>query len=139
MLQNIYKKIVWIEHWHHPQPYLLSSLRDVYKGFSKEMMICSKNRFRADTDLTQYLYRYWSLAQQNFTPTWHNDGIEDNIKSEKQLKYIFSEISHADKAVRFVCFNDAGGMSDEKYEKIKKLLIQYLNDIFAESASFENK
>lgn len=139
ILKNIYKKIIWFEHWHHPQPYLLSDLREVYRAFPKEMMICSKNRFRANTDLTQYLYRYWRLVQEDFAPSRHNDGLAENIKSEKQLKNIFLKMNCTTKPVRFACFNDAGGMSDKEYEKIKILLIEYLENIFSSPASFENK
>ena len=40
---------------------------------------CSSNKFRHNTDLTQYLYRYWRLAKGDFYPYKYDDGVETNI------------------------------------------------------------
>ncbi|OOF56605.1 Stealth CR1 domain-containing protein [Rodentibacter myodis] len=135
LLKKIYKKYFWFEHWHLPQPYLRKTLLEVKDKFYLNMQICSKNRFRADTDLTQYLYRYWHLAKGDFFPFKYNDGIEDNICSIDDLNNM---IKKCDKLQpNFVCFNDSPTLSDLDYEIIKNRITEYLDRRFPEKGSFE--
>jgi len=139
LLNNIYKKFLWLEHWHHPQPYLKSTLIDVYNEFKDEMMICSSNRFRANNDLTQYLYRYWRLARNDFYPYKHNDGYDADIVSYDYLKNAIEEIKE-NKNINFVCFNDQMfDANDEEFDRSKKLLVNYLDTIFQDKATFEKE
>lgn len=135
-LQRIFKRIIWIEHWHHPQPYLMTTLKDVYKAFPEDMMVCSRNKFRSNNDLTQYLYRYWHLAKNEYSPHQYNDGIAINISTEKQLKGVIALIKNND-SINFVCFNDSDDISNEEYIIIKDLLTDYLDENFNKPASFE--
>ncbi|OOF67554.1 stealth family protein [Rodentibacter caecimuris] len=135
LLSKLYHNFFWFEHWHLPQPYLKRTLLDVKKRYYKNMQICSKNRFRNNTDLTQYLYRYWHLAKGDFFPFKHNDGIEDNICSINDLNKM---IKKCDKLQpNFVCFNDSPTLSDLDYEIIKNKITEYLDRRFPEKGSFE--
>jgi hypothetical protein len=136
LLKNIYKKFLWIEHWHHPQPYLKNTLLDVYKEFEEDMMRCSSNRFRANNDLTQYLYRYWHLAKNNFYAYRHNDDYIANISSLNVLESMLKEID-TNNTINFVCFNDSPSLGDNEYEEIKGKLVEYLEGCFPAKASFE--
>jgi len=138
LLKNVYRKILWLEHWHHPQPYLLSTLRKVHKEFSKEMATCSKHKFRSDNDLLQYIYRYWQLASNNFTPRKYNDGYVLKIKDYKSLQNGLSYIAGKDK-LNFACFNDqvADKASQSDFQLIKQELTVYLENKFPEKSTFE--
>lgn len=133
-LQRYYQRFIWIEHWHHPKPYLMSTLHKVYNEFNHEMMSCSKNKFRASNDLTQYLYRYWDLASKNFTPYKYNDGFSTNITSVKKLKNIFTNITPS---INFICLNDSFKLKDSEFKEIQTLIVDFLEDEFNEPASFE--
>jgi len=136
LMKCFYKKFFWLEHWHHPQPYLKSTLMEAYSLFSQEMMNCSKNRFRADNDLTQYLYRYLHLVKGEFTPFYHKDGYVANIKSEIMLDGMIRAIE-SNENINFVCFNDDISLSDEEFGKVKTKLIDYLESKLFQKASFE--
>jgi hypothetical protein len=138
LLSNIYKKFVWIEHWHHPIPYLRSTLKDVYNEFEKEMMTCSSNKFRKNNDLTQYLYRYWQLASGNFYPYKHNDAIIANITSINILNDMLNVIEK-NEDINFVCFNDDLDLSDSEFLVVKNKLKSFLEKTFPNKASFEVK
>ncbi len=139
LLDKIYKKFIWLEHWHHPIPYLKRTLIDVYDEFKEEMMICSSNRFRANNDLTQYLYRYWQLANEKFYPFKHNDGYDADIVSFDYLKEALNKIEQ-NSHINFVCFNDQMHKADEKeFLESKTLLIKYLDNAFKQKASFEKE
>jgi len=136
ILDNIYKKFIWIEHWHHPQPYLKSTLQEVYSEFQNEMMECSKNKFRDNSDLNQYIYRYWELAKGNFYPYKYDDAIISNLASINVLDKLLEEIQ-TNKKINFVCFNDSTYLSDIEYDKVKFKLMDYLEKYFPDKASFE--
>ncbi|OBX06567.1 glycosyl transferase [Gallibacterium salpingitidis] len=137
IMKNIYRKAISLQHWHHPQPYLMSTLEAVYENFQKEISLASMNRFRDKSDLTQYIYRYWHLLNGEFYPMKYDDGIGDkNIAGLDDLTQIFKELEN-DKNLKFVCFNDSPELSDEDFYLVKKELITKLEDLFPEKASFE--
>ena len=135
LLKNFYKKYIWLEHWHHPQPYLKQTLNEVYSRFKKGMMESSKNRFRANNDLTQYLYRYWHLSTNSFSPYYHNDGFDANIHNMESLEKILNIIK-TNKTINFVGFNDHIKNFND-FEIIKQELINYLEFEFSVKAIFE--
>jgi hypothetical protein len=136
LLQNLYKKFIWIEHWHHPQAYLKSSLKEVYTEFKQEMMVCSANRFRASNDLTQYIYRYWQLAKSEFFPHKYDDAFSKNISSRKILQKALNKID-ASSNINFICFNDSQHLSDLEYAEVKRIMTGYLESKFLQKANFE--
>lgn len=137
MMHVLYKKFIWIEHWHHPHSYNMKTLRECFEKYEKEMMVSSQNRFRANNDLTQYLYRYWRLASQDFIPFKYNDGYVSRITSLNSLKSSIKYLSD-NKQYNFVCFNDnMTTVSNEEFDKTKSLVSNYLDDKFSEKAVFE--
>ena len=136
LLKNIYKDIFWIKHWHHPQPFLKQTIKDVFNKFKEEMLISSQNRFRDKSDLNQYIYRYWQFINGNFYPYKYNDAIISNLDSIKVLESLIKRID-SNKNINFVCFNDSVNLNDEDYEKVKKELLIYLETRFPQKASFE--
>ncbi len=136
LLRYVFKKLLWLNHWHHPQPYLKQILCDVYEAFSEEMTVSSQNRFRAENDLTQYLYRYWQLVTENFYPYKHNDGFVANVDSLAVLEGMIERLT-ADPHINFVCFNDSTGLTNEEFVKVKKRLTGFLETRFPYKASFE--
>jgi hypothetical protein len=135
LFSNVYKKILWLEHYHQPMAYLKKTLHDVHVEFSEEMMECSKNRFRANNDLTQYLYRYWQLAKGEFYPSKFNDHKYYKIESKDDIDQCLQEIDN----YTFVCPNDSVSeeVAEEEYLYIETKLIEKLNKILPKKASFE--
>jgi len=137
LLNNIYKKYVWLGHWHHPQPYLKKTLHEVYEAFEEEMMACSQNRFRSNNDLTQYIYRYWHLTKNEFSPCKCDDGYDANIVDETSLNQIIDHLKYR-KNIHFVGFNDHI-RNYREFENIKRKLRDFLETVFPDPASFEVK
>lgn len=138
LLNNIFKKFIWLEHWHHPQPFLKQTLHDVYDTFKPELTACSKNKFRDKSDLNQYIYRYWQFVKGHFYPYQHNDAIVSNLDSLAILDTLIMKIENQ-KNINFVCFNDSTKLSDEEYKKVKTKLTAYLESCFPTEANFEIK
>ena len=137
LLKFFYKKIFWIEHWHHPQPYLKKTFNEIHKAFEQELIICSKNKFRSNNDLTQYLYRYWHLLKKEFEPYYHNDSLIVRPSSLTNLKQSILKIEK-NNTINFICFNDqAANISDKEFNKLSHDLSEYLEKKFPVKASFE--
>ncbi|MHC5201490.1 Stealth CR1 domain-containing protein [Myroides sp. LJL119] len=133
LLKYVYSDYFWFEHWHHPQPYCRRTFTQVRSLFSEEMNISSKNKFRMNNDLTHYLNRYWHLVNNDFFPFFHNDGLEANISSIKQLKRLLNKVDN----YNFVCFNDSPALADKDFLDVKAELSDLLEKRFYEKASFE--
>ena len=136
LFQHFFKKLIWVNHWHHPQPLLKKTLQEVYSEFENEMMICSRNRFRSKSNLDQYIYRYWQLIHENFYPYKHNDGLISNLDSKYILQNMIQKLE-IDQTINFVCFNDSVHLSDTEYDAVKQKLTQFLEAHFPQKASFE--
>ena len=135
LMRHLYKKALWIGHWHHPQSYLKSTLQTVYAQFQQEIDKASANKFRQADDITQYIYRYWQLLSGNFYPGKFNDDLEKNVSSLSILNTMLQEVD--DKKPRFVCFNDSPTLSGLEYEVVKQTLLAFLEKKLPEKASFE--
>jgi hypothetical protein len=135
LLLNVYKKFLWLEHWHHPQPFLKDTLYSTYSDFSEEMMICSNNKFRDNSDLNQYLYRYYQLANGNFYPHKHDDGLYMKIENKEDMNKFMKQITN----YAFACPNDSvpDSVSIEEQRDIEDMLISKLEEIFSKKATFE--
>jgi len=137
LLAIFYKKLFWLQHWHHPQPYLMSNIKGVYSQYKNEMLACSSNRFRKNNDLTQYIYRYWHLIKYNFIPYQYDDGVVAKIESYNYLNNFLPKLKD-DKKIKFLCLNDQMEyISDDEFEKTKTLLTNYLEKYFPEKSKFE--
>ena len=135
LLDKVYKKFLWFEHWHHPQPYLKSTLASAREVFLKEMMTCSQNRFRHKSDLNQYLYRYLQLASGNFSPYKHDDGLYVKIENQKDMDAFVADMS----GYAFGCPNDSVSdkVSAEEQKYIMRTLVEKLEKLFPEKSSLE--
>ena len=135
-LKYWFKKLIWINHWHHPQALRKNTLQEVYNTFKTEMLYSSQNRFRSNSDLNQYMYRYWHLVHGEFHPYKHNDGFVSNIDSHETLNHMIEQL-HKTPHINFVCFNDSPELDDTQYETIKHTLQSFLEERFPQKASFE--
>ena len=132
-LLYLWRRYFFFCHWHHPQPYRMKTIKEVYSQFKESMMICSKNRFRSDNDLSQYLYRYYRLAKGDFFPYFHNDGYYLHIRSHHSLKEDLDAIEKENP--NFITVYDNYDSNEE--EKVLTLLTDILEKRFPKKAGFE--
>lgn len=138
LLKYFFKKIFWLEHWHHPQAYKKQTLVDVNNLYNEQMENCSSNRFRDNSDLTHYLYRYYHLSTGEFYPAKFNDGLVKNINSISTLNKILEELGKTNK-FNFVCFNDSDKLPESDFAYVKSLLNNFLEMKFPLKSSFEKE
>ena len=138
MFNNVYKKIFWLEHWHHPRSLLLSNIKECYNEYESEIRQTSKNRFRCNEDLNPYIYRYWHLVKNDFYPYKHHDGYVCRITKFTDLEDGFKYLANDEMKNNFACLNDSmSTVSDEEFKRTKALAIEELDSIFPDKAKFE--
>lgn len=127
-------KVNWLEVYHHPQPHLKSTWLDTS---SENLNAAVKNtiytRFRSSTDISHYLFRYINIMNNRFYPMQFNDHCSAYIKNSKSFyenkEYFFSN--------SLFCICEDETMSDIEFDKLKRMLIDELDQIFPKKSSFE--
>jgi len=130
---NRFKEYSFFEHYHHPQPYLKSNLKGAFEEFKEEILNTSNKKFRSETDLTQYIYRYRHLVRGEFYPNYKKDFKTINLDSKKSVFQAIEDF----KKFRFICLNDNPGLLDENYKEIKKIILNGLEEFFSEKSRYE--
>jgi hypothetical protein len=137
LYEYILKKLLWIAHWHHPQPYLKSSMREAFETYKSEIIRATGYKFRNKKDLTHYFYRYWHLVSGKFEPYFHNDGYVATPNSVDELTDIINFIEN-NEHINFVCFNDQSvNMHSDEFIRFSSELIAFLEQTFPLKADFE--
>lgn len=90
---------------------------------------CS-HRFRNNSDVNQYIFRYWRLAEGKFVPgkplgKYMNIGDDDTA--------VFEAVKN--RACKLLCINDKESGSD--FEEVKSGLIRSFEEAFPEKTGFE--
>ena len=118
--------------WHNPQAYQKETWKQVHQALSHEVHITSNTKFRTETDMCQYVFRYWQLVTGNFYPKYRRGGYEKEI-TEKQIEEI-KKIFH-DRSCKMICLNDIDEECDFGELQIK--LLSEFEKKFPEKSAFE--
>lgn len=99
---------------HLPNAFLKSTFSDVWSKEPDMLDATCRSRFREDTNVSQYLMRYWQLASSNFYPlnVCKNTGCYD--LQESDFDNILGVINNQEKSV--IVLNDAA-VTDFEYKK----------------------
>ena len=115
---------------HLAVPYLKSTLKEVWNEEPEILEKTCSHRFRDNSDVNQYIFRYWQLASGNFVP--------DRLKGEYFLvgsdnRKILDYINNS--KGKMICINDNEFSGDFDSEKAK--INNALNKKFPDRSSFE--
>ena len=119
--------------YHIEQAFLKSTFIEVWE---KEGAYLANNcsRFRSDTSINQYIFRYWQLASNKFYP------------QKKSRKFFFLEEKHIIKDIEYTmmsencksfCLNDSVFCSEEDYIYLKDQLQRIFEKKFPHKSSYE--
>lgn len=122
---------------HQPQPFLKSTFQEVWEKEKEVLERTSATKFRACSDVNQYLFRYWQLVKGEFVPismkdTHYEEITIENIDSGKIDTIITSQ------KYSMVCLNDSEEMNDEKsFKKAKESIKKSFETILPQKSDFE--
>jgi len=117
---------------HGPSPFLKSTFERLWELEGDHFRELERNRFRADTDVNQYLFREWQKLSGNFCPgnvqrSFRYFEIADS--NEKALKAI------VDGRYDLICVNDTGLAQD--VERVREELRHAFEKRLPGKSSFE--
>ena len=110
--------------------YLKSTLDEVWLAEPNIMYETCKHHFRDNTDVNQYIFRFWQLASGKFHPyTLHGKYFKISNDNRKIIRFIQKHKG------RMICIND--DEFDGDFESVRNEINGVLNKIFPEKSCFE--
>lgn len=117
---------------HLPQPFLKQTFIDVWNKYGDELQNTMRSRFRATTDVNQYLFRYWQLCTNNFHPVNTKKlGLYSQL-SDNNYTSIVNTIKTTNKKI--IVLNDS---EIENFELIQSEVIKAFIEKLPNKSSFE--
>lgn len=118
---------------HLPQPFLKSTLNEVWNNEKEILEKTMSHKFRSTNDVNQWLFRFWALCKGEFVP-------QSPTKWKKYFSFEnpCSEICNAIKNQKYkeIVINDCGENSEEFASYMKKIAKAF-EEILLEKSSFE--
>lgn len=119
---------------HSAQSFLKSSFRKVWEHYPEYLDKHCQNKFRQDTDVNQWLVRYWQLAENNFSPY--------NMERRKLFRVMPENTAEIISAIEgqqydIVSVNDSPILSQNDFEIIKPKINNALDALLPNKSSFE--
>lgn len=134
-VKNLYMKPVKgfsaFDNPHLPLPFLKETFRSVWEKEEKILVETSSHRFRDNSDVNSWLFRYWQFTTGRFSQgngpkgRFFSIGKDDNLIEDALLN----------KRYKMVCLSDDDKNLD--FEEEKKKLESLFEMIFPEKSSFE--
>lgn len=126
-----WKGFTGIENPHVAQPYLKSTLQEVWDKEKDSMLDTAKNRFRTKEDYSLWVARYWNLMKNNYVLKSRKDELyyaigDDNSWLKDQLK---------NNKYKLICLNDSDSLKD--FEKTKEEMKNLFEELLPNKSSFE--
>ncbi len=133
-----YPEIIGFYNPHLPVPFLKDTLKEVWEQEKELLDRSSSYRFRSKEDVSQYLFRYWDLARNNFIPINPKKlGKEIDITTGN-LDEICATIIK--KRYPMLCLNDTVLTFDEAgFNDIKIKINQCFDTVFPNRSRFEKQ
>ena len=127
----LWKETTGFQNFHLPQPFLKSTLEEVWEKCPDILESTMRSRFRSENDVNQWLFRYWQLCKGSFSP----------INPQKDRKYFeldmsINEICSAIKKQKFkeIVLNDA---ECKDFDMRMKKIAEAFESILPEKSAFE--
>lgn len=118
---------------HLEQPMLKSVFQEVWEK-EPEVLDRSCSRFRSDTDLNQYVIRYWQFASNKFYPL-----RKSGIAYQRYNEEILADLQKVMLEERYntVCINDTTYCSEKDYLLASKIVRECFEKKFPNKSMFE--
>ncbi len=116
---------------HIPSSFLKSTYEEVWNKEEELLDSVSKNKFRTNSDVNQYLFKAWQYCTGKFIPRSLKFG--DNIPITNDNAKLISAIKG--NKYKVLCIND--GQNIEDFEKTKNEINEAFEEKFSQKSAFE--
>lgn len=127
----LWPEFTGFQNFHLAQPYLKSTLKEVWEATPQILNETMHCRFRSENDVNQWFFRYWQLCKGNFSPT--------NPKIDRKFFDLNSNLNEICKSItnrtyKEIIINDSECADfDERMKKI----VDAFETILPEKSEFE--
>lgn len=118
---------------HLPNAFLKSTYHELWKQAAPTLDATSRSKFRSNSDVNQWLIRYWQLASGKFHPY---DTVKNAMCldiNDSSLDYICEKIKR--RYYDIMCLNDSVEIVD--FERSKNALIKSFERVLPQKSEFE--
>lgn len=147
LLLMYWKTFSGFVNYHQPQPFLKRTYKDVWQKEPETMQKVSASKFRSNSDVNQYLFRYWQFVTGNFYP----DTVLNAFKRRKYVELrTLSDVEAACNDIesgdfQMYCINDSMSkgrfterdVTAQEFSSCKKAINEALHKVLPEISSFE--
>lgn len=134
-LKNIYmlsvKAFSTFTNPHIPLPFLKSTFDELWEKETDLLLETTSHKFRSNTDVNQWLFRYWQFAKGDFVQSGKCRGRFFSIGKDDDL--IGDAVLNA--KYKTICLSD--DKVDIDFEKEQNFLIELFEKVFPNKSSFE--
>lgn len=116
---------------HFANAFKKSTLKRLWELEGEVLDVASSNRFRAYTDISQYVIRYWQLCEGNFYPRKTNGKYF--LATADNCEEIAAGIRN--RTWPMVCFTET--CVGEEFKTVKRVVNKALEELLPEKSSFE--
>lgn len=121
---------------HQPQPFLKRTFEEVWAINKDVLNQTSSSKFRNNSDVNQYLFRYWQLLKGDFYPRSFSDVSAILLKSNADIDKAVRAITS--KKYAMFCINDElDNINNDEFGLYKERLIKAFDTILPDKSSFE--
>jgi len=104
---------------HQPQPFLKRTFSELWKKETTLLNNTTSTKFRSNTDVSQYVFRYWQLMTGNFHPRSFRDTFTIPVQNPTDVDLASTFVRNAKYSM--LCIND-------EIEKIDKNIFNTYNN-----------
>ena len=118
---------------HLPSSLRKSTMETVWDYYYDKLNIVSSHKFRDNTDVNQYIYRYWEIMRGTFEPSNIFDfGSEFFIEDSNNIK-LYDAIKY--QKYKMICINDSTDLKE--FENVKNEVNKCFDSILPDKSKFE--
>lgn len=137
LLNNIlmyrYNNISGLLATHVPSSLKKSTMKEVWNKYEERLWQVTSHKFRDPSDITQYIFRYWTIMKGDFEPTnIYKYSKEFFLQDGKEYQLLDAIVNQR---YKMICINDTEDILDFKFTK--KRVIDAFESILGAKSKFE--
>ena len=119
---------------HSAQPFLKSSFKTVWEHYSEYLHRHCLNKFRQNTDVNQWLVRYWQLAENRFSPYSMKQRQVYRVSMQNVDDIVAAIIN---RQYDIITVNDSPRLSHAEFLQVRQRINQALERLLPRKSMFE--
>jgi len=118
---------------HLPQPFRKATFEKLWSIEEQVLQCTSRSRLRKNSDVNQYLFKWWQILEGSFHPRSFRNSKAVFICTNEDAQYAAKLIKN--NSLEMICLNDH--LSDNTFAQSKEVIKEAFRSRFPQKSSFE--